>query len=345
MTLRTLTTRRGPQATLPLFVPVYRPGFALAGVKMWDGPPEVEACMVNAFFLYKDRETRRKLEGAATLQEHIGFDGVCLTDSGAFQGFRRRLYLSNKVIVRFQDAIRSDIAAPLDLITHPGEKRSQVEGKMAVTLKRTAEAMELAQSSTIACIQQGGRFPDLRHECVATFRDMGAEYLGIGSLVPFFNKNHSLDFVGDVIRDARETIGPDVPMHVYGAGDPAELPFLAALGADIFDSSSYSHYAKEGYFMTPYGALKDWGPLHAGEYRCPCPVCAKVSLEELAQDTDLLALHNLWTLLTAMDRLREAVAAGTLERLLEQILERHQAWLPESELPASWEALSERANG
>ena len=68
--------------------------------------------------------------------------------------------------------------------------------------------------------------------------ELDPKYVAIGSLVPFFNVNHDLSFVGAVLRDARQVMGPDIPMHVYGAGDPCELPFMVALGANVFDSSS-----------------------------------------------------------------------------------------------------------
>jgi len=38
---------------------------------------------------------------------------------GAFQGFRGSVYLNNKEIVKFQDMIKTDVAAPLDLVTPP----------------------------------------------------------------------------------------------------------------------------------------------------------------------------------------------------------------------------------
>jgi len=79
---------------------------------------------------------------------------------------------------------------------------------------------------------------------------MGVRYFGLGSLVPFFNKNHDLKFVGKVIMDAREAVGEEYPIHVYGAGDPLEIPFLVYFGANIFDSSSYAHYANSKFYMT-----------------------------------------------------------------------------------------------
>jgi 7-cyano-7-deazaguanine tRNA-ribosyltransferase len=160
--------------------------------------------------------------------------------------------------------------------------------------------------------------------------------------VPFFNSNHDLEFVGKVLRDARQVAGPDLPIHVYGAGDPAELPFLVALGANVFDSASYAHFARGGWYMTPYGALSEAGPLLAGEYRCPCPTCARDGdVRAVFADPDALLQHNLWTILSTVSKIRGTVAAGeSLSSYLRHVLDRHMAWFPNSSLSRSWEALN-----
>jgi 7-cyano-7-deazaguanine tRNA-ribosyltransferase len=172
---------------------------------------------------------------------------------------------------------------------------------------------------------------------------MNVQYLAIGSLVPFFNRNHDLSFVGPVLREARQIIGPAVPMHVYGAGDPVEIPFFVALGADIFDSSSFGHYARKRAYMTPYGAIDRTDVLTAGEFRCPCRVCAEFSgggdWNALFDDERRLAEHNLWTICATIRRVRTALAEDRLDAMLAEIAQRHAAWFPESALRPSWEAL------
>ena len=147
-------------------------------------------------------------------------------------------------------------------------------------------------------------------------------------------------FVGRVIREARSVAGDDVPIHVYGAGDPCELPLMAALGADVFDSSSYVHFARHGSYMTPYGALPDAARLLAGEYRCACPTCRRVAgPQEVFDDVTLLAAHNLWTICETVARIRERLRRHELHAWIEELLLVHRAWFPDSLLPASWEEL------
>ncbi len=338
---REFVTNRGASFELPLFLPVYQPRSPAFQLSTQDSRFGIEGLIVNAYFLYKQRHIRELLGKEKTLSEFVGFDGLIATDSGAFQGFTRPLYLSNKKIVRFQDRIGSDIVSPLDLVTPPGDNRTAATGKLQATNKRIREAQKIVEHGILAGVQQGGRFADLRDASMEAILEMGLRYVAIGSLVPFFNRNHDMRFAGRVVSRARQMMGPQDPMHIYGAGDPVELPFFVAMGASIFDSSSYGHYAQGGYYMTPYGALSDPGPLLAGEYRCECAACvAREQIQTLFDDRDALTLHNLWTIHRTIDEVRNALKTPDgLEAYLVRVLEMHTEWFPASELGPSWESL------
>jgi len=64
------------------------------------------------------------------------------------------------------------------------------------------------------------------------------------------------------------------------AGDPLEIPFLVYFGANIFDSSSYAHYANSKFYMTPYGAVNQLELLEQIGYVCNCPICSSHGAEE-----------------------------------------------------------------
>jgi 7-cyano-7-deazaguanine tRNA-ribosyltransferase len=338
---RQLRTRGGRTARLPLFLPVYQPRLSALSSADWAERFGVEGCIVNAFLLYKDRAMRRRFEQEGLeLHQLLGFEGLVMTDSGAFQGFRGPLYLHPERIVEFQDASGADVISPLDLVTPPGDNRRDAESKLEATLKRYRAARPLAGRSTLAAVQQGGRFPALRERALDALLETGVEYLALGSLVPFFNRGHDLRFVGPVIEAARARAGRDVPIHVYGAGDPVELPFLVALGADIFDSSSYVHYARKRLYMTPYGAIPDPESAERAAFRCDCAACTgAASLSEVLADEPSLIAHNLATILGCVRTLRESLAEGSLDALLARTLEIHAAWFPESRLPGSWKVL------
>jgi len=337
---RSFVTNRGTEYPLPLFMPVYQTNSAPVDLEEQRGECGIQACMVNAYFLYKRRDLRRTFENGLSLREHVQFPGLLMTDSGAFQGFDRPLLLSNSTIIKFQETIETDIASPLDLVTPPGDSRTLAEKKMNATLKRIEEGLRFVSGSVLTGVQQGGRFLDLRRRNMERLVELGCKYIALGSLVPFFTSNHDLSFVGQVIREAREVAGSDVPLHVYGAGDPAEIPLMVAMGADVFDSSSYVHYAVKGRYMTPYGALADDGPLVAGEYACECRVCREaVSPSSVMQDVKQLAAHNLWTICDVVATVRELLVKDRLHSWIEGNLEIHQQWFPESRLAESWSQL------
>jgi 7-cyano-7-deazaguanine tRNA-ribosyltransferase len=306
----------------------------------WKRHFDIEGCIVNAYFLYKNREIRSLFAEGQELHRYLNFDGIIMTDSGAFQGLTRQLFLENKTIVMFQDQIGADVVSPLDLITPPGDRRVIAEQKMNATHSRVREAKSIVRRSTLAGVQQGGRFLDLRRRSAEALVAIGVQYIAIGSLVPFFNRKKNLEFIGNVLRDARAIAGPEIPIHVYGAGDPAELPFFVALGADIFDSSSYGHYAVGGWYMTSFGAINQPDRIAAGEYRCGCHVCSvATSPGAVFSDKSALAAHNLWTILETIRRVRRALSENGLSLLLSEILAQHMEWFPKSELGKSWESL------
>jgi len=85
----------------------------------WKRFYEIEGCIVNGYFLYKNRETRSAFKEGLKVHSYLDFEGIIMTDSGAFQGLTRQLFLSNRAIVEFQDMAGADIVSPLDLTTPP----------------------------------------------------------------------------------------------------------------------------------------------------------------------------------------------------------------------------------
>jgi 7-cyano-7-deazaguanine tRNA-ribosyltransferase len=331
-------TRKEKRYPLPLFLPVYQPGSNLVPMTDLKNNHTIDGFIVNGFFLYKDAAVRETFASGLTLHQYIDFDGLIMTDSGAFQGLKRPLYLSNKKIVKFQDDIGADIVSPLDLISPPGDNFTTAEKKLNSTIKRIREAKSIVKNGILAGVQQGGRFLELRRRSLDALVETGVQYIAIGSLVPFFNRNHGLSTIIKILKDARAIVGEDLPIHVYGAGDPVELPFLAALGADIFDSSSYGHYAAGGWYMTPYGALKKQDKDKISAVDCPCAVCQETTdTGDVFADPAKLAAHNISVILHTIRRIRQALETDEMEKLLNGILTTHGQWFPESLLNRSWQ--------
>ena len=323
----------------PLFLPVFEPQNPYIPLSEMQEEFGVRAIMVNAYFLYRQKEVRRSLPERG-LKDHLGFRGLVMTDSGAFQAFRGRLYLSNPKIIRFQEDIGADIISPLDVVTPPWDNITTAEGKLRVTMRRLEEGLALVRHATLAGVQQGGRFLALRRRAAGELVKLGVSYVALGSLVPFFTRNHGLGFAGRVITQARDVIPDRIPIHLYGAGDPLELPFYVALGCDVFDSSSFLHYAEKGAYMTPYGAVPSGEPLDGRMYECPCPYCVQHG-PLVRKDVLLLCRHNLWTLLSTIGKVKLLLREGKLFDHLDEVARVHQRWFPASLLASSWSGSGE----
>ncbi len=339
--MRAVTTVTGTTYSTPLFLPVFEPGNGLITTQGLQADFGVRGLIINAYLLYKQRALRQRVVEQG-IKDFLGFDRLVVTDSGAFQQLSGPLYLSNTRIIAYQQAIGADVISPLDVITTPGDNRTTAQKKLEATLKRIREGQALVDRAVLAGVQQGGRFLDLRARAAEALVKLGSRYVALGSLVPFFNKRHDLGFACTVIRQARAIIGPDVPMHLYGAGDPLELPFYVAFGCDVFDSSSFIHYARGGWCMTPYGAFRveDLTPETPGLAASPY---GGGDVEALAKDVHRLVLHNLWMILDVLEDTRRRRVEGTLLDHLDHLAEAHRRWFPKSRLAASWERLSAEA--
>ncbi len=332
-----ITTDTGQIYQSPLFLPVFERANPFLDARALVEDFGVRGIITNGFLLYKQRTLREALTGPdMDVKQLLGFDGLVMTDSGAYQALGGKVFLKNSKIIKFQQAIGADIISPFDLITPPRDNWKTANRKLNDTLKHIEQGLKLADRSILAGVQQGGRFLDLRARSIHALVDLGLRYIALGSLVPFFGRNHHIRFACRVIRQARAVVPPTVPIHLYGAGDPVELPFYAALGCDVFDSSSFIHFARGGWYMTRYGAARD--PQTVAAYACPCPYCAAHG-SRVWEDVRLMALHNLWTIMDTVKRIAELRAAGdaAMEDYLAEVLEQHMRWFPNSQLAPSWE--------
>lgn len=329
-----LTTRSGMKIQTPLFLPVYEIGNEYLNLDTLKTDFPLRGLITNAYFLYKQREIRKNIY-PNYIKTLLDFKGLVVTDSGAFQALSGKIILNNKKIIRFQTEIGADIISPLDLITGPGDNKTEAQKKMTATLKRIEQGLQICNPAILIGVQQGGKYLDLRRQAIKHLIQLEVEYIALGSLVPFFNKNHHLEFPIKVIREARDLAG-NIPIHLYGAGDPLELPFYLYCGCDIFDSSSFIHYAISNYYMTPFGAfpIKSYGIKSL--YDCECPYCAG----DIPANPSLLAKHNLWIIYKVMKTATELKERGDLKNYCDEIALKNHYYFMNSQLKSSWEKVS-----
>lgn len=315
-----LITKSGVMET-PAFFPVVNP------VKQFKEVPVnllkelgFTQVITNAYIIKKlmGDEVRR-------VHEILGFDGVVMTDSGAYQLLR---YGSEKVridpveIVKFQESISSDIAVIADVPTRDDATYDEALYSVEETLRRAAISAELIKGSSTLWVLpiQGGVHLDLVRKCATVGKDFeGFSIYAIGSPVLLMEK-YEYSKVFEMILTTKKVVPVDKAVHLFGAGHPMIIPFAVALGVDMFDSASYILYARGGRYMTERGTymLEDLDYLP-----CECPICSKhdvKSLMEIGTEERVrnIALHNLHVILREIKNVKVAIREGRLWELLEE---------------------------
>jgi 7-cyano-7-deazaguanine tRNA-ribosyltransferase len=278
--------------------------------------------ITNAYLILK----RYGWEAASRQGVHrlLGFEGVVMTDSGAYQILEYgRVEVAQETIIRFQQAIGSDIAVILDVPTGDVGRR-EAEGSVEETLRRAREAISLiagdAERVWVLPVQ-GGKYFDLVERSAREAAKLSRYYraFGLGSPTVFMER-YLYDVVVEGLYRARRILPLGRPLHLFGAGHPLIIPFAVALGADTFDSASYILYARDMRYMT------EWGVYRVEEldyFPCSCPVCTRYTPQEIREMSReeavrLIALHNLYVISRVVRRVKQAIREGRLWEVLEE---------------------------
>lgn len=317
-------TRHGVVET-PAFFPVidvYRQEVGLADVAS-AGFGQV---ITNAYLIKKRFGIQAVEKGVHGL---LGFDGVVMTDSGAYQILEYGgVDVGQEEVIEFQKAIGSDIAVILDIPT--GDVSRDEAGKsVRETLRRAREALGLIDPGERVWVLpiQGGRHFDLV-ELSAREAAMlcGYSMYGVGSPTVFLER-YRYDIVAEAVYRAKKHLPWGRPVHLFGAGHPLIIPYAVALGIDTFDSASYILYARDGRYIAPTGVYR----LDELEYfPCSCPVCSRYTPQDLREmpredRVRLVALHNLHVISATIRKVKQAIREGRLWELLEETSRMHPA--------------------
>jgi 7-cyano-7-deazaguanine tRNA-ribosyltransferase len=311
-------TPHGKVAT-PTLMPVINPNLQLFTATQMRERFGAEMVITNSYVIHKHDALREKAL-ASGVHSVLGWDGALMTDSGTFQ-----MYVYGDVqvgadeIVRFQRDIGVDVATCLDLFVTPDMTRPQAEEAVRTTIERTRAAVAHKGASLLNATVQGGVHLDLRKACAHAYRDLDVDYHTIGGVVPVMERQMYPELV-DMILWSQQALRKDRPVHLFGAGHPLVFPLAAALGCDLFDSSSYAKYAKDGRMMFEWGTAR---LEEMAELPCSCPPCAKhgaAGLKALPpkEREAALAEHNLHVSFQDLRRIRVAIREGSLWELVEQ---------------------------
>jgi len=321
-----LKTKSGTVET-PLLFPVVNPAVQLI-------PPRkireigFEALITNAYILQKHFQNEPAEQG---LHKFLGYDGVIMTDSGAYQILvYGDIEVSQKEIIAYQERINTDIATILDLPTGWKVSEKVAERTVKETLKRAKELFRVKTREDILWVGpvQGGKYLKFVSESAVEMGKLPFNIYALGSPTEVMER-YRFDVLVDMIMTAKMNLPLDKPLHLFGAGHPMMFSLAVALGCDLFDSAAYALYARENRYMTDSGT---WKLSELEYFPCTCPKCStktpKEVLEKPKKEREaFIAEHNLYVCLAELKRIKQAIRDGRLWEHLELRAHEHPSIL------------------
>ena len=240
--------------------------------------------------------------------------------------------------MRIQANLGSDIAMAFDECIKIPSPKEYVKDSISRTYRwliRCKQALAQYNSEENAVnpgqvlfgINQGATFPELRTMHMDMIADLDLPGYAIGGLAV----GESTQEMYDTIEVVEEHMPKDKPRYLMGVGTPGNIIEAVYRGVDFFDCVMPARNGRHGHLFTWDGVInirnakyeRDEGPIAPG---CDCPVCRRYSrayLRHLFKAEEMLAMrfsvmHNLYFYNELMQRIRDALDAGTFEQFREK---------------------------
>lgn len=275
------------------------------------------------------------------LHSFMNWSAPILTDSGGFQVFslaKSRTIDDDGVIfkshidgsthrltpektITIQESLGADIIMAFDECAEPYDKTySEIALNRTHTWAERSLRAKTRSDQALFGIIQGGIFEDLRIMSAEYIASLGFPGNAIGGLSVGETKNEMyriLEVVDHVLPE-------DKPRYLMGVGTPEDLVNSVMRGVDIFDCVLPTRLARHNAAMTRFGErlnlvnanfASDQLPI---ENDCHCYTCKNFSrayirhliiAKEMLSST-LLSIHNLFSLISLLDDIRNAIIAG-----------------------------------
>ncbi len=254
------------------------------------------------------------------IHKFLGYDGIIMTDSGAFQAYQYKdIKLKNNDVINFQKEIGVDIGVILDVIVGDNENKDEVKKLCEITYQRAKELFMLGKDNVLwAGPIQGGMHYDVIKKSCQFMSSLDFDLFCIGSVVPFL-ESYRLDVVVNQILTAKQNLPFSKPIHLFGAGHPFIFSLASLLGIDLFDSAYYALAAKRGKYLLPSG--QSFNIKEMNDVSCTCPICSTLKLREFTQSD--LATHNLYVIWEELQTVKQAILEHRIWEFVEQRIRAH----------------------
>ncbi len=322
-----LETKSGVVET-PLFLPVVNPSSQPIPPRKISDLFGCGALITNAYILKNRFQGKPAREG---LHEFLDFDGVIMTDSGAYQLLiYDDIEVTATEIVEYQEQIDTDIATILDYPTGWKVSRKHAEETVSTTVRRAREYSQIKTRDDILWVGpvQGGTYLDLVAQSAQEMSSIPFHIHALGSPTQIMQQ-YQYDTLADMILTAKMNLPLNRPLHLFGAGHPLTFSLAVALGCDLFDSAAYAIYARNHRYLSTHGTYK----LDELEYfPCRCPRCTKATPQKIhdlsPEEREIfLAEHNLHTCQVEIQHIKQTIKEGRLWEHLHRRAHGHTALL------------------
>jgi queuine tRNA-ribosyltransferase len=330
----------------PLSTPVFAPVGTQATVKALT-PEQLESLgarliLANTYHLYL-RPGDQLIARMGGLHDFMRWDGPILTDSGGYQVFsladRRSVdadgvtfrshldgaehRLTPEKTIAIQENLGADIIMTLDVCPAPDDRPAvELATERTHAWAERCLAAHTRDDQALFGIVQGGVFDDLRRQSAAFISDLGFAGIGIGGLSVGESKAETLaalELLDEILPDDR-------PRYLMGVGSPDDLVEGVMRGVDMFDCVLPTRMARNHSALTRTGRLNMRRADYAEDSRpidpdCECYTCRNFSRSYLRHlsvagemlAATLLSIHNLFSLISLMGDLRQAILDSRLE--------------------------------
>jgi queuine tRNA-ribosyltransferase len=317
----------------------------------------VKALISNTFVLHA-KPGEKLIKALGGLKKFMNFKGINVTDSGGFQMYSDRCYVSStdkgvifrnpftgeKILIspeedmQIQLDLDSDIAMCLDsmpLLHHTKREIGDAVRKTSLWAERCRAYHNAAQKKVpyskrqlLFGIMQGGIYKDLRERSAREITKIGFDGYALGGLA--LGETKEEEYRAVIIQ--KEIIPDNFPVYLMGAGHPAEIVEAISLGIDMFDSRFPTQNARRGTLFTSKGKIKifnkkyekDTKPL---DLKCKCFVCKEYTrayiryqlMQEEGVGFRLASYHNIYYMTKLIEQAREAIKKNKFSDFKEEI--------------------------
>lgn len=338
-----------------VMTPIFMPVGTRATVKAMS-PHELEELKAqiilgNTYHLFL-RPGDELIARAGGLHQFENWQHPILTDSGGFQVFSltqlrkmkpdgvefashidgTRFFLGPRESIRIQKNLNSDVVMAFDECTPYPCTRENAEKSLEITLRWAdmSRNQPLNDGQQMFGIVQGSVFQDLRERAVKAMVDLDFNGYAIGGV----SVGEREDEMFHVMSWTAPYLPENKPRYLMGVGTPKQILEGVKYGIDMFDCVMPTRLARHSAAF-----LRGGGTIHAkaAKYKelfepldpqCDCYCCknfTKAYIRHLLNVDEILGVrlltwHNLHYFLRLMERIRTAIADGTLEEQGDSIL-------------------------